>query len=86
MLVLKLELWPGGDRAKARDLGTLEIGNVGGDVDEGEYRCLLKEPVEPGELALAGCEIRGWRRANGAWALVTEALVRLLKSPRDVVR
>jgi len=81
MLVLKLELWPQGDRAKARDLGTLEIGNVGGDADEGDYRCMLTEPVESGGSLVArgrGCKVRGWRRANGAWALVAEALARLL--------
>ena len=45
MLVIKIEMWPRGNHAKARPLGVATIANVGGDAKVGDYECrLFKSP------------------------------------------
>jgi hypothetical protein len=74
MLVLRLEMWPEGDRSKARVLGVLRVSNVGGGLDEGDYQVELDE-LEAKETRSA--QVTGWMRGRSAWALVFEALTRL---------
>jgi hypothetical protein len=38
MIVVKVELWPRGDKTKKRMLGKVFITNIGGDVDLGTYK------------------------------------------------
>lgn len=45
MLVIRIEMWPHGDRSRARELGIGMIANVGGTHEKGNYDCvLLKSP------------------------------------------
>lgn len=37
MLVVKLELWPGGDASRKREIGRTYINNVGGSDKKGNY-------------------------------------------------
>ena len=37
MIVVKLEMWPGGNPAKAREIGRTYINNVGGTEKRGDY-------------------------------------------------
>jgi hypothetical protein len=37
VIVLSADVWPGGDRSRARDMGTVLVWNIGGDADHGEY-------------------------------------------------
>lgn len=37
MLHVTIELWPHGDRSRAKVLGTADIANVGGTLDRGNY-------------------------------------------------
>lgn len=37
MIVVRLEMWPHGDAAKAYDLGAIEIANLGGTATKGDY-------------------------------------------------
>ncbi len=74
MLVLRLEMWPEGNQAKARPLGVLRINNVGGDHDEGNYHVEL-DAGDVKEMRVA--TVRNWVRSRNAWALVYEALAHL---------
>ncbi len=38
MIVLRVDVWPGGDYRRARDMGTVLVWNVGGDQEFGKYR------------------------------------------------
>jgi hypothetical protein len=54
-----IELLPGGDAARARIIGLVEIANIGGTSDVGEYAVALKKtPPFTGALKTA------WRRGR----------------------
>ncbi|CAH1656977.1 conserved hypothetical protein [Hyphomicrobiales bacterium] len=46
MLVCNIEIWPGGNREKARDLGVVEIANIGGTAESGDYAVKLSKSPE----------------------------------------
>ena len=46
MLVCKIELWPGGNEVRAREIGRVLIANVGGDQDTGHYAVQLMRSPE----------------------------------------
>lgn len=42
MVVVKIELWPGGDSSRAREIGRVNIANdMTRDQDRGNYNCAL---------------------------------------------
>ena len=49
MLVVKLEIWPLGNEAQAREIGRMRIGNVGGDHDGGEYDVEFEAEAKRGD-------------------------------------
>jgi hypothetical protein len=81
MLVCKLELWPHGDRARARELGCVEIANIGGDADYGEYAVKLSKSPEyakrPGHWR-AGAVRKFARRRLGPYDLLLRALAAVI--------
>lgn len=72
MIRVTVELWPGGSEARKRTLGGLDIANVGGTAQVGNYRVwkLNKE--------LRRCKegsVRGHRRlAESVWRLVAKTI------------
>ncbi len=46
MIVAKIEMWPGGNANRARDLGVIEIANSGGDHAHGDYDVQLQKSPE----------------------------------------
>jgi hypothetical protein len=46
MLVCKIELWPHGDETRARNLGCVEIANIGGTQTRGDYKVKLSKSAE----------------------------------------
>jgi hypothetical protein len=76
MIVVRMELWPGGDKARAEDLGIMQITNdETGTADEGNYMYLiLKSPKyaqRPGiwrQGRIEGFPRRS--RAAGPWDLL----------------
>lgn len=57
MIRCTIELLPGGDEARARTIGCVEIANIGGTQAVGDYAVVLKKtPPFPGALKAA------WRR------------------------
>ena len=91
MIVIRIELWPKGDKGMARLLGEGHIANVGGDLDYGNYRVsLLRSP----EYAKASNVGKPWRRGEvshfprrrlGPWDLLLRALVATVgaRNPRE---
>lgn len=69
MLVVKLELWPGGDEAKKRVIGSATIANVGGDDRHGTYQATVVTDGISFET-----RVEDHPREDGAWALVARVL------------
>lgn len=69
MLVVKVELWPGGDSAQCRELGRVAIGNLSGLSAISDYAVVIWD--SDGERTAV---VRGHERAKGFWPLVSRAL------------
>lgn len=80
MIVIKVELWPGGNRNRAVDLGTATIANITGlrDISAYEVRLLkgARFSKKAGELYKAGIVPAFPRRDKrwGPWELLALAL------------
>lgn len=80
MIVVKVELWPGGDPKRARDLGTATIANVSALGEHSDYEVRLLKGAEysnrPGTLYKAGKVISFPRTDKrwGPWELLALAL------------
>lgn len=76
MLVVKLELHPGGDASRAREIGRMEIANVSELAPVSDYRVAVTKRWMVGneETSETGYfEICSHRRSDGAWTLVRRA-------------
>ena len=79
MLVLKLELWPAGNRMKAKELGVVRIERAdvqdrgSQDQDVGDYVVIGDLKDETG-LGWVTVEVKEFRRRLGAWELARRAL------------
>jgi hypothetical protein len=86
MLVCKIEMWPGGSEARAREIGRVLISHVGGDLNYGHYKVVM--PKSPEYAKSAGIwkqgEVRNFpRRRLGPHDLLLRALAACigLRSP-----
>lgn len=71
MLVIKLEVWPHGDEASAREISRMEIGHVKEGVwGVADYDVILRTPGEEQRRA----SVHGHFRSAGAWSLVKLAM------------
>lgn len=66
MLVVKVELWPGGWSANARELGRAAAANVSGSSSDSDYLAVLDAASGHRSAVL----LTGHRRASGFWPLV----------------
>lgn len=75
MIVVIVELWPGGDPARKRHLGTAKIANDGrGTLFDGDYNVTLLKNGRPNQVWRKG-RVEGFpRRRLGAWDLLYRAL------------
>lgn len=76
MLVIKIELWPGGRKDLKRDMGTMFIVNSGaGTRAMGVYEVMMskwRKPEEPYRIGV----VSGFDRINGSpWELMRRAIV-----------
>lgn len=73
MLIVKLEIHPGGDSSRAREIGRLEIANISELADVSDY--LYKFPSADPFISRAG-KVTGHQRNQpaGAWQLVRKVL------------
>ena len=71
MLVIRLELWPGGDEKRKREIGHAEVWNVSDLADVSDYwfevRAVAGDNV--GARQLYG-KVKRHTRSLGAWELV----------------
>lgn len=81
MIVVKVELWPGGDESRAQDLGTAEIWNTSQLADLSSYNVRLRKgarysPNHAGDTYKSGRVDRFPRRDRrfGPWELLALAL------------
>jgi hypothetical protein len=86
MLVLKLEVWPQGNRHAAKSLGEIRIANdmTGSATTGASYRASIEMVVDGSPRTIRGVTIRGpWEsfkgdseeiRTSRAWVLVVSAL------------
>jgi len=80
MLVVKVEVWPGGVQALAQEIGRMEIENVSNLAQISDYSVSV---TQLGSERLGVCPIdvafiiEGHARENGAWALVKRVVDRL---------
>lgn len=77
MIVVKIELWPGGNPVSARELGRTYIDNVGGSKDRGDYRVRVQRrgssPSEYKQTRMG--KVKDYPRLSyNVWRLVIRAL------------
>lgn len=71
MLVLKLEIWPGGDKKRAREIGRIDIGNISELAPVSNYSVYAEGETFMGPQRVY---VVGHPRKEGAWALVRRVL------------
>lgn len=79
MIRVKIEVLPGGNERESRNIGLLEIWNVGGTEEVGEYQANLvtRDAKRP---SASHREISAFDRRRGAVELVSVALAILSRS------
>jgi len=85
MLVVKLEIWPFGEKAARRELGRITIANVGGTDVEGRYEARASGEADRELHALTVPTLRH-KRPQGAWLLVYKALGALVYGSRHLAQ
>jgi hypothetical protein len=72
MLVVKLEIWPHGNEGRAREIGRMQVANVGGDVTIGDYSAaIMRDRGAPGFG-----EVKQWPRLErDVWQLIASAIL-----------
>lgn len=85
MIYVSIQIWPGGDRARAREIASAQMSNVSGLADVSEYHCSYSTR---GDLSLGIQPEEGWarvvehRRSDGVMILLREALKLMVKGRR----
>jgi hypothetical protein len=69
MLVVRVEVWPGGDPTRRRQVGCAGIANVSGLNEVSDYVGLLTDDAGR-QITVV---VRGHRRAAGFWVLLAQA-------------
>ena len=75
---MRVELWPGGDESRAREIGRACIANVSQLTHVSNYVVVAADEDGVGPARL----VRGHRRDDGFWPLVSRALAPGGKLPR----
>lgn len=70
MLVIRVELWPGGDRLSGREVARAGIANVSDLAAVSDYVAVLQDDRSDRPHAVV---IRGHERAAGLWTLLARA-------------
>jgi hypothetical protein len=77
MIMVNIEMWPGGDSARKRPIGSMTIANIGGSSERGDYRVRLMKSPEYAKTAgvWKSGKVEGFRRHFGPFDLLLQALV-----------
>lgn len=83
MLVVTIELWPGGLGALRRPIGTLHIGNVSNLADVSDYRVIAMESANSligTPAGVAQFRVLAHDRRQRVWALLQRACDEAMKA------
>lgn len=80
MLMVRIELWPGGNRQAATEIGRMAIANISDLAETSDYR--VKARDDHGEVEV---QVRGHLRSSGFWWLMAMAAVEVVKVRLDGV-
>jgi hypothetical protein len=76
LLVVTVDLLPGGDPERRRTIGSLRIANASNLADISDYRIVAVQAANPLTGATAGigsCEVIGHDRRQAIWSLLAKA-------------
>lgn len=80
MMVVTIEIWPGGDECYSFEIGRMEVSNISNLAEVSDYHAHIVQRGTP-SLNVNAMEktvlVQGHRRRSGAWALVRRVLDRL---------
>ncbi|MCA1436785.1 hypothetical protein I6F33_27960 [Bradyrhizobium sp. BRP20] len=83
MLVVKIELWPGGSGTFRRPIGTLHVANDSNLADVSDYRALAMElanPLTGRPPGIARFQVLGHARRQRVWTLLARACDEAMKA------
>lgn len=90
VILVRAELWPGGDESRCKVVGTLILENITGTADVSSYSVCLDQTGDDASGSPeidAVFQLHGHRRSDGLWKLVQKAVscldLELLNSTRD---
>jgi hypothetical protein len=86
MLVVKFEIWPGGNKNASREIGQLEISNISQHIIEigskSDYVCALDMPAASRFTFF----VRDHVRSDGLWVLAKRAIELIDKYRHEIER
>ena len=74
MIVVRIEVWPHGDKTKALHRGTMVISNVGGSATRGSYTFRVLKHIGKRGVWKSGRVLNFPRSRLGPWDLLFRAL------------
>jgi hypothetical protein len=77
MLVVKVEIWPGGSQEDGREIGPMSAANISNCADVSSYEIELSDGQGPlGGMPTVEFQVDGHRRGDGFWPLIHKALTK----------
>lgn len=86
MLVITLDLAPGGYESHRRTIGRMRIANISNLADVSDYSVDVMESVNPltgSPARIASCRVTGHDRRQAVWALLSKAADEAVRAEFD---
>lgn len=71
MMVIRIEVWPGGNKGMRKIIGTMELGNVSELAEMSDYAGRI---IDENGKATKHFKVYGHKRSLGPWELLRKAL------------
>jgi len=84
MMVVRIEIWPGGDEQAAFEIGRMDVANVGAVADVGAYAASVTQRATPTigvPSFVRSVTVASHPRGDGPWALVARVLGEASRKP-----
>ncbi|PHQ64536.1 hypothetical protein DAH51_26190 [Sphingobium yanoikuyae] len=84
MMVVRIEIWPGGDEQAAFEIGRMDVANVGTVADVGAYAASVTQRATPTigvPSFVRSVTVASHPRGDGPWALVARVLGEAAPAP-----
>jgi hypothetical protein len=79
MLVVKVEIWPGGSEEGGREIGRLSAANISNCADVSSYEIGLSDGRGPvAGMPTVEFQVEGHLRRDGFWPLIHKALTKAI--------